>query len=75
MSALQNSINLHIYFSVCVGVEAFKPHNISETILRRLLKHDVIHHIKVKNKDKARQDPATVIYQQVSKSRGRSVFE
>ncbi|XP_069698503.1 unextended protein-like isoform X2 [Periplaneta americana] len=45
-------------------VDAFKPDVISETILRRLLKQDVIYHIKVKNRDKARGDPQTVIYSQ-----------
>ncbi|GLG94335.1 metal transporter CNNM4-like [Gryllus bimaculatus] len=45
-------------------VNAFKPDNISETILRRLLKQDVIYHIKVKNKEKARNDPQCIIYSQ-----------
>ncbi|PSN34348.1 hypothetical protein C0J52_17274, partial [Blattella germanica] len=45
-------------------VDAFKPEIISETILRRLLKQDVIYHIKVKNRDKARHDPQCVIYSQ-----------
>lgn len=46
------------------GIEAFKPDIISETILRRLLKQDIIYHIKVKSRDKARNDPATAIYLQ-----------
>lgn len=37
---------------------------ISETILRRLIKQDVIYHIKVKNKEKNKTDPQTIIYQQ-----------
>lgn len=49
----------------CAAVDAFKPDVISETILRRLLKQDVIYHIKAKNRDKARSDPQTVIYLQV----------
>ncbi|KAK3931496.1 Metal transporter CNNM2 [Frankliniella fusca] len=57
-------LTLATFQYLSASVEAFKPHNISETILRRLLKHDVIFHIKVKNKEKARQDPTTVIYQQ-----------
>ncbi|KAJ1521072.1 hypothetical protein ONE63_002778 [Megalurothrips usitatus] len=57
-------LTLATFQYLSASVEAFKPHNISETILRRLLKHDVIFHIKVKNKEKARQDPATIIYQQ-----------
>ncbi|GJQ83318.1 hypothetical protein Trydic_g15956 [Trypoxylus dichotomus] len=48
------------YLSASVGL--FKPSNISETILRRLLKQDIIHHIK-RNKD-WRNDPSTIIYQQ-----------
>ncbi|XP_047118923.1 unextended protein isoform X1 [Schistocerca piceifrons] len=45
-------------------VDAFKPETISETILRRLLKQDIIYHVKVKNKEKARNDPQTIIYSQ-----------
>ncbi|KAF7995021.1 hypothetical protein HCN44_004493 [Aphidius gifuensis] len=45
-------------------VDSFKPELISETILRRLLKQDIIHHIKVKSREKARNDPLAVIYQQ-----------
>lgn len=40
----------------------FKSNCISETILRRLLKQDIIYHIK-KNKD-WRNDGASIIYQQ-----------
>lgn len=32
--------------------------------MRRLLKQDIIYHIKVKSREKARNDPAAVIYQQ-----------
>lgn len=46
---------------IFLGVEAFNKTNISETILRRLLKQDIVFHIK-KNKD-WRNDPACVIYQ------------
>ena len=46
------------------AVDPFKPDTISETILRRLLKQDIIYHIKVKSREKARNDPAAVIYQQ-----------
>ena len=55
-------------FNMCnifnLGVEAFKQENISDTILRRLLKQDITYHIKVKSREKARNDPSTVIYQQ-----------
>ena len=47
-----------------IGVEAFKSDNISEPIIRRLLKQDIIYHIKVKSREKARNDPQAVIYQQ-----------
>lgn len=46
------------------AVEPFKSDTISETILRRLLKQDIIYHIKVKSREKARNEPGTVIYQQ-----------
>lgn len=32
--------------------------------MRRLLKQDIIYHIKVKSREKARNDPGAVIYQQ-----------
>lgn len=44
------------------AVDAFKPDAVSETILRRLLNQDVVHHIKVKGKDKS--DPSLLIYTQ-----------
>lgn len=43
-------------------MELFKSSNISETILRRLLKQDIIYHVR-RNKD-WRNDPLTIIYQQ-----------
>ncbi|XP_058795017.1 unextended protein isoform X2 [Phymastichus coffea] len=46
------------------SVDAFKPDSISEPIVRRLLKQDIIYHIKVKSREKARNDPTAVIYQQ-----------
>lgn len=45
-----------------VGVEQFKPNVISETILKRLLKQDIVCHIK-KSKD-WKTDTTNVIYQQ-----------
>ena len=45
-------------------VDAFRPDIISETILRRLLSQDVIYHVKMKNKEKGRNDPSAVIYTQ-----------
>lgn len=50
-----------IFLQFLSGVEAFAKHTISETILLRLLKQDIIFHIK-KNKE-WRNDPATIIYQ------------
>lgn len=45
-------------------MDAFKPDVISETILKRLIKQDVMYHIKVKNREKGKTDPSTIIYQQ-----------
>ncbi|XP_073964409.1 metal transporter uex [Choristoneura fumiferana] len=44
------------------SVDAFRPEIVSETVLRRLLRQDVIHHIKVKGKSK--KDPSIYVYQQ-----------
>ncbi|KAK7868301.1 hypothetical protein R5R35_013888 [Gryllus longicercus] len=57
-------LTLATFQYLSTAVNAFKPDNISETILRRLLKQDVIYHIKVKNKEKARNDPQCIIYSQ-----------
>lgn len=43
-------------------IDAFKHDMVSETILRRLLNQDIVHHIKGKGKEK--NDPNCVIYQQ-----------
>ncbi|CAF4939994.1 unnamed protein product [Pieris macdunnoughi] len=43
-------------------VDAFRPDTVSETVLRRLLKQDVIQHIKVKGKTK--KDSSTYVFQQ-----------
>lgn len=48
------------YLSTCV--DAFKPINISERILHRLLNQDVIFHIKCKGKEK--NDESLVIFEQ-----------
>lgn len=45
-------------------MDTFKSDVISETILRRLLKQDIIYHIKVKSREKAKTDLAAIIYQQ-----------
>lgn len=44
------------------AVDAFRKDTISESILRRLLNQDIIHHIKSKGKDK--DDPSLTIFQQ-----------
>ncbi|XP_055917082.1 unextended protein [Eupeodes corollae] len=44
------------------AVDAFKKDTISESILRRLLNQDIIHHIKSKGKEK--DDPCLIIFQQ-----------
>lgn len=48
------------------GVDAFKPDNVSETVLLRLLKHDIIFHIKMKDREKMKVDASCIIYQQVN---------
>ncbi|XP_014237046.1 metal transporter CNNM4 isoform X1 [Trichogramma pretiosum] len=55
---------LAMYQYLSTSVDAFKADNISEVILHRLLKQDIIFHIKVKSREKARNDPAAIIYQQ-----------
>ncbi|XP_076229097.1 metal transporter uex isoform X2 [Nomia melanderi] len=57
-------LTLAMFQYLSTTVDAFKSDTISETILRRLLKQDIIYHIKVKSREKARHDPAAVIYQQ-----------
>ncbi|OAD52039.1 Metal transporter CNNM2 [Eufriesea mexicana] len=57
-------LTLAMFQYLSTTVDAFKPDTISETILRRLLKQDIIYHIKVKSREKARNDPGAVIYQQ-----------
>ncbi|XP_034193575.1 metal transporter uex isoform X2 [Osmia lignaria lignaria] len=57
-------LTLAMFQYLSTTVDAFKPDTISETILRRLLKQDIIYHIKVKSREKARNDPSAVIYQQ-----------
>jgi metal transporter CNNM len=47
---------------IVVAVEQFLPAVISETILKRLLKQDIVYHLR-KNKE-WRTDPACIIYQQ-----------
>ncbi|XP_018571878.1 metal transporter CNNM4 [Anoplophora glabripennis] len=55
-------LTLAAYQYLSTSVEPFHPNVISETILRRLLKQDIVIHIK-KNKD-WRTDPTNVIYDQ-----------
>lgn len=45
------------------AVDPFKPDSISESVLSRLLKQDIIHHIKIR-KDRSKNDPEAIIYQQ-----------
>ena len=48
------------------SIEPFRVELISESVLRRLMQHGlVIRFIRVKNKDKSKDDPDTLIYQQV----------
>ncbi|XP_017785691.1 PREDICTED: metal transporter CNNM4 isoform X2 [Nicrophorus vespilloides] len=55
-------LTLAAFQYLSTSVELFKTNTISETILRRLLKQDIINHVK-KTKD-WRNDPLAVIYQQ-----------
>ncbi|RLU26364.1 hypothetical protein DMN91_000158 [Ooceraea biroi] len=57
-------LTLAMFQYLSTTVDTFKPDVISETILRRLLKQDIIYHIKVKSREKAKTDPAAIIYQQ-----------
>lgn len=49
-------------FVLFLAIDAFKSDQVSETILRRLLKQDIIHHIKIRNKEK--NDDGMVIYEE-----------
>ncbi|KAL6264085.1 hypothetical protein P5V15_004164 [Pogonomyrmex californicus] len=57
-------LTLAMFQYLSTTVDTFKPDVISETILRRLLKQDIIYHVKVKSREKAKTDPAAIIYQQ-----------
>ncbi|XP_011882400.1 PREDICTED: metal transporter CNNM4 [Vollenhovia emeryi] len=57
-------LTLAMFQYLSTTVDSFKPDVILETILRRLLKQDIIYHIKVKSREKAKTDPAAIIYQQ-----------
>jgi metal transporter CNNM len=55
-------LTLAAYQFLSTAVEQFLPAVISETILKRLLKQDIVYHLR-KNKE-WRTDPACIIYQQ-----------
>nr|CAI5830517.1 unnamed protein product [Callosobruchus analis] len=55
-------LTLAAYQFLSTSVEPFHPNVISETILRRLLKQDIVYHIR-KNKE-WRTDPGCIIYDQ-----------
>ncbi|KAF9810212.1 hypothetical protein SFRURICE_019499 [Spodoptera frugiperda] len=55
-------LTLATFQFLSTSVDAFRPDTVSETVLRRLLKQDVIHHIKLKGKTK--KDPSTYVFQQ-----------
>ncbi|KAJ0170071.1 hypothetical protein K1T71_014677 [Dendrolimus kikuchii] len=55
-------LTLATFQFLSTSVDAFRPDTVSETVLRRLLKQDVIHHIKMKGKTK--KDPTTFVFQQ-----------
>ncbi|XP_022819240.1 metal transporter CNNM4-like [Spodoptera litura] len=55
-------LTLATFQFLSTSVDAFRPDTVSETVLRRLLKQDVIQHIKIKGKTK--KDPSTYVFQQ-----------
>lgn len=55
-------LTLATFQYLSTSVDAFKRDNVSETILRRLLNQDIIHHVRCKGKEK--DDASMVIYQQ-----------
>ncbi|XP_037875807.1 unextended protein isoform X2 [Bombyx mori] len=55
-------LTLATFQFLSTSVDAFRPDVVSETVLRRLLRQDVIQHIKLKGK--TRRDSATYVYHQ-----------
>ncbi|RVE44499.1 hypothetical protein evm_010828 [Chilo suppressalis] len=55
-------LTLATFQFLATSVDAFRPDTVSETVLRRLLRQDVIQHIKLKGKTK--KDLSTFVYQQ-----------
>lgn len=55
-------LTLATFQYLSTSVDAFKRDSVSETILRRLLNQDIIHHVRCKGKEK--DDASMVIYQQ-----------
>nr|XP_032526212.1 metal transporter CNNM4-like isoform X1 [Danaus plexippus plexippus] len=55
-------LTLATFQFLSTSVDAFKPDTVSETVLRRLLRQDVIHYIKMKGKSK--REASTYVYQQ-----------
>ncbi|CAH2100637.1 unnamed protein product [Euphydryas editha] len=55
-------LTLATFQFLSTSVDAFKPDSVSETVLRRLLRQDVIHYIKIKGKSK--KELSTYVYQQ-----------
>ncbi|XP_049883189.1 unextended protein-like [Pectinophora gossypiella] len=55
-------LTLATFQFLSTSVDAFRPDTVSETVLRRLLKQDVIQYIKLKGKTK--KDPSTFVYHQ-----------
>ncbi|XP_047542193.1 unextended protein-like [Vanessa atalanta] len=55
-------LTLATFQFLSTSIEYFKPDSVSETVLRRLLRQDVIQHIKMKGKTK--KELSTYVYQQ-----------
>ena len=64
-SQISPQLALATYQFLSTSIEPFKSEWISETVLRRLMQHGlVVRMIRVRNKDQARSDPNTIVYQQ-----------
>lgn len=58
-------VTKHAFFFYIAAVEPFTEGQLSEAIVKKLLNQDVIHSIKLRNKEQSRADTSTYIYTQV----------
>lgn len=65
-SHITPQLALATYQYLSTTIEPFKAEWVSETVLRRLMNHGlVVRMIRIRNKDLAKSDPNTILYQQV----------